>query len=400
MEKEKRELAKLMNKLKKIKGSGTELISVYVPSGYAISEMTAKLKDEYGQAANIKSKTTRKNVQSALEKIIRYLKIFKGTPKNGLVVFCGNISEVAGRPDIQLFSISPPEPLQIQTYRCDSEFLFDPLVAMEGKREKYGLVVIDGKEAAIGVLEGNIRKVLKTVQTFGPTKSHKGGSSAARYQRFIEEKRESYYKRVGDLMDNLLFTNGIDKVIIGGPGPVKENFINMKPFNYQFKILGVVDIGYADETGIELLSDKAIEIIAEEKTIKEKRIIERFMKEISKDGLATYGVKEVMNAIESRKAEIVLLSSEFSLKKIIAECKEKHTTEAYIEEEKMNEFEKEQKCKTCGGGLTIIEEIDLFDEIYDKAEKNGIDVEIISAETKEGSQFLAGFKGIGAILKY
>jgi len=82
------EIMKEIKRLKSIRGSGTELISVYIPAGFQISEEVARLREEYSQSSNIKSKTTRTNVLSAIEKIMQYLKLFKETPKNGLVVFC------------------------------------------------------------------------------------------------------------------------------------------------------------------------------------------------------------------------------------------------------------------------------------------------------------------------
>ena len=108
------ELRKKLKVLKGIRGSGTELVSVYITPGYQISDVTNKLKEEYGQAANIKSKSTRKNVQSALEKLMNYLKMFRVPPENGMAVFCGNISKDPGRPDVELFSLVPPEPLGTQ----------------------------------------------------------------------------------------------------------------------------------------------------------------------------------------------------------------------------------------------------------------------------------------------
>ncbi|MEM3369596.1 MAG: peptide chain release factor 1, partial [Candidatus Micrarchaeia archaeon] len=185
-DKKKRELMKLLNKLGKIRGSGTELISLYVPAGYPLTEVVNKLRSEHGQAGNIKSKTTRTNVQDAIDKIINYLKFFKKTPDKGLAIFCGNISKDPRKTDIQLFSIEPPLPIQVSIYRCDSEFILEPLAEQGKVKEKYGLVTIDGKEATIGVLEGNVTKILKRLTTTGPSKSTKGGSSAARYQRFVE----------------------------------------------------------------------------------------------------------------------------------------------------------------------------------------------------------------------
>jgi peptide chain release factor subunit 1 len=394
MEKAERELAKLISHLKGLHGSGTELISVYIPSGYSISDVSNKLRNEHGQAANIKSKTTRLNVQSALEKIIQYLKMFRETPPNGLAIFCGNISKIPGKIDIELFSISPPEPINVQIYRCDSSFLLEPLELLGGRKERYGLVAIDGTEATIAVLQGNVHKIVRYIPYLGPSKTHKGGSASLRYDRTMQEAKEAYYRKIGEEMDKTLFSSGITKVIVGGPGPVKEIFLKMKPFNYQFKILGVVDIGYSDEYGILELKEKSIDIIAEEKSIEEREIMNRFMKEVVKGGLATYGVKEVMDAIQIGKAEVVLLSEKLELKHAKMRCSQGHEYEIFREEGK------EYRCPQDGNILSVVEEKDLFDELYDMADEKGIDVKVISADTRDGAQFLAGFKGIGALLRY
>ena len=396
--KRERELNKLIAELRDIKGSGTELISIYIPDGYPLHEVTNKLNNEYSQAGNIKSKSTRKNVQGAIEKIINYLKIFKSTPKNGIAIFCGNISQDPSKTDIRLFSIVPPYPIQVQIYRCDSTFLLEPLEFLKGRKEKYGLIAISGDEATIGILEGNVAKVIKKIQSFGPKKTHKGGSSSARYQRFVEEKIEEFYKRVGDYMNEILLANGIKKIVIGGPGPAKEDFLKLKPFNYQFEVLGVVSIGYSDEYGIEVLKEKSFEIIGEKRTMYEKELVNKFLREVVKDGLAVYGIEETKKALEEGKVEILLLSENVSLKRVVFECENGHREEVFMEKDELNRIKK-VFCD-CGSEKKIIEEKDVFDEFFDLAESLGVKVEILSADTKEGAQFLGGFKGIGAILRF
>ncbi len=60
------EFKKMLEKLaEKEGGSGTELITLYIPPDKQIYDVTAQLRDEFGQCANIKSKQTRTNVQSA-----------------------------------------------------------------------------------------------------------------------------------------------------------------------------------------------------------------------------------------------------------------------------------------------------------------------------------------------
>ncbi|MFA5077479.1 MAG: peptide chain release factor 1, partial [Candidatus Micrarchaeia archaeon] len=57
-------------------------------------------------------------------------------------------------------------------------------------------------------------------------------------------------------------------------------------------------------------------------------------------------------------------------------------------------------CPKCGGRMQISEDEPLIEELTDLAKEKGIKVEIISQNTAEGAQFLQGFMGIGAFLRY
>ena len=98
----------MVKELDSYRGRHTELVSVYIPAGYSISDVINQLIQEKSTASNIKSKATRKNVLTALEKIIQHLRLFKQTPENGLVTFCGNVSEVEGKEDIKIWSFESP----------------------------------------------------------------------------------------------------------------------------------------------------------------------------------------------------------------------------------------------------------------------------------------------------
>ena len=98
-EKDRYELKKKLKELKSKRGRHTELITVYIADGYNMDKVSARLSDEQGTATNIKSASTRKNVTTALTKILQHLKLFKQTPKNGLAVFCGNVAEQEGQAE-------------------------------------------------------------------------------------------------------------------------------------------------------------------------------------------------------------------------------------------------------------------------------------------------------------
>jgi peptide subunit release factor 1 (eRF1)/transcriptional regulator with XRE-family HTH domain len=174
-EEEKLKLKKLIRELESIKGRHTELVSVYIPAGYNLIDVINQIFQEKGTASNIKSKTTRKNVLTALEKILQHLKLFRKTPDNGLVIFCGNVSPEEGKEDIRLWSYEPPVPISQKIYWCDQTFVLEPLKDLISEKEVYGLIVLDAKEATIGLLKGKRIEKLKSLESNVPSKSVKGG---------------------------------------------------------------------------------------------------------------------------------------------------------------------------------------------------------------------------------
>jgi len=78
------DLKRQLEELKKCRGKHTELISLYVPPSKQIFDVVSYLRNEYSQSQNIKSKTTMKNVLSAIESIMSRLKNFKQPPPMAL----------------------------------------------------------------------------------------------------------------------------------------------------------------------------------------------------------------------------------------------------------------------------------------------------------------------------
>ena len=388
---------KEIRKLKGVRGYGTELISVYIPAGFQLSEETAKLREEYSQSSNIKSKSVRTNVQSALDKIIQYLKLFRGTPENGIAIFAGNISDNPGRSEIELFSMEPPTPLKVNIYRCDSTFLLEPLEAMMSNKDVYVLVVMDGREATIASLKGHHIQVIKKLNSMVHAKVRKGGQSAGRYARGIEESIGEYHTRVAEVINSYCEQNAFAPkgVILGGPGPTKEGFAKANKLNYQVKLLGVYDTGYTDEFGLHELVEKASDLLKEQEAAQERTIIERFIKETAVNGLAVHGYANTKAAVESDQASKLIISEALQITKVTYKCTNDGTTIEAMEIGK----ERQQK-HNCGGKLEIVKEEDAIEELIEEADHNGTETVFVSEESSYGKQFMMGFGGIGALLRY
>lgn len=171
----KNKLKRFIRRLDVVRGRHTELVTVYIPAGYDMNKIINHLQQEQGTASNIKDKTTRQNVIDSLERMIRHLRLFKSTPPNGLAVFSGNVSTKEGRPDLQVFSLEPPEAMKTRMYRCDQTFITDPLKEMVDYKETYGLIVMDKREATIGILKGSAITVLFNMTSGVPGKTKAGG---------------------------------------------------------------------------------------------------------------------------------------------------------------------------------------------------------------------------------
>ncbi|MBN1275803.1 helix-turn-helix domain-containing protein [Candidatus Woesearchaeota archaeon] len=171
--KERHHLKQFIKDIEQYRGRGTELVSVYIPAGYDINAINTHIAQEQGTASNIKSKQTRDNVINALERMIQHLKLFPKTPPNGLAAFSGNVAEREGQQDYQVWSIEPPVPLNTRIYRCDKEFVTEPLRDLVEDKEVYGLVVMDRRDATIALLKG------KTIVPLTKTHSEVAGKTRA-----------------------------------------------------------------------------------------------------------------------------------------------------------------------------------------------------------------------------
>ena len=245
----------MLEKLEELEGRGTELVTVYIPPGKQIHDVMTDLRNEYGTAVNIKSKTTRKNVQDALTKAMERLKLFNKVPDTGLAIFAGNIaSDQLGVGDMQTFTLIPPEPIGIYYYRCEHRFMLEPLWEMLEHEDTYGILVIDAKDATIATLKGQRADIIKDMTSGVAGKTRAGGQSSRRYERLRQMHLQEYYNRVGDMMtDIFLNVPNLEGIIVGGPGPTKEEFLKGNYLHHEIeaKILTTVDTGYTGHEGVK-----------------------------------------------------------------------------------------------------------------------------------------------------
>ena len=406
-QRQKYDLRRQIEELKKCKGKHTELISLYVPPSKQIFDVTAYLRNEFSQSQNIKSKTTRKNVLSAIESIMSRLRHFKTPPENGVIFFVGHKSIGADQTQMVAFIIEPPMPITTFLYRCDSLFYTDPLEEMLTEKEIYGLLLVDRRECTIGMLRGQRVDLLKYMTSQVPGKHGRGGQSQRRFERLTEIAAHEWFVKCGEKASEIfLGEENLKGVLVGGSGPTKQYFVEENYLHYDVKdkIVEVFDTGYTDEYGLKELVNVASETLTNLKISQDKKVMKRFLKEITKreGSLAIYGEEQLRKALEMGVVDTLLISEElrkFRIKLVCPSCdySEERTVDAAV----LEDFSL-PVCKVCDSSaeMELAEKVDVIDELSDLAEKTSTKVFLISVSSEEGDALLRAFSGLGGILRY
>ncbi|KAF5091834.1 peptide chain release factor aRF-1 [Methanospirillum sp. J.3.6.1-F.2.7.3] len=405
------EFKKMLERLEAKEGSGTELISLYIPPDKQIYDVTAQLRDEFGQCSNIKSKQTRTNVQSAISSILSRLKYYSKPPENGIAVFCGTVNKHGDRQDLECDIVNPPEPLNLYLYRCSSRFELEPLREMLEEKYVYGLLVIDRREAYWGFLRGNRIDPIGGTTSTVPGKQRKGGQSSIRFERLRLIAINEFYKKVGERSSEIFinekdFFNRFKGLLIGGPSPTKEEFEegNFLHHEVQKRIIGLFDVAYTNESGLPELVEAAEDALKGQEVIEEKHLMDRFFKELVKDnGLAAYGEQSIRANLEIGAVDTLLLSDKLRKSRLSIRCDACGYTEEKTVQIKPGENPDDIElgsCPKCTSPLVLADSSDIVDELTYLADQSNSKVAIISDDFEEGSQLFTAFGGIAAILRY
>ncbi|HXY82916.1 MAG TPA: peptide chain release factor aRF-1 [Candidatus Saccharimonadales bacterium] len=403
-------LRRTLEMLAEKEGRGTELISLYVPPGRRIHEVMANLREEYGTASNIKSRTTRKNVQDAIDRVSQRLKLFREPPENGLVIFCGAIPRNgAGSERMETYVLVPPEPINVYFYRCDARFHTEPLQEMVRERSAYGVIVIDTSNAVLATVRGQRMEILQKFSSGVAGKHRAGGQSARRFERIREQSLNEYYHRVANhTTESLNEVEGLKGIIVGGPGPTKYDFVEGDYLNYMLKqkILATIDTSYVGEQGVDEVISKSQEILKGVRYFEEKQLVQKFLYEIGHEtGLGVYGETVVRKYLNAGIVDLLLVSEKINILHVYTKCKNCGATDdSLIPTANLVKFEQDllsTSCKKCNAAaLTVDESKDLVDELIEIADKQNTKVAVISTETNEGVMLKDSFGGIAAILRY
>ncbi len=404
-------IRKTLEELSQKSGRGTELITVYIPKGKQLHEIISALQQEQGTADNIKSDLTRTHVVDSLGKVVQRLKLYKKIPERGLVIFCGALPPEGGGPlgseIVKVWEIDPPKDLNQYLYRCDDHFHVDILKDMLKDDNLIGFLAIDAKDAGWGLLHGDKIEVLSQTGSGVAGKHRQGGQSAKRFQKLREMELNYFYNRVAvTTREFFIDIYPIKGLIISGPGPTKEDFINGNYLEYRLQdmIINTIDASYAGAEGIREAFAKSSEILGDFRMVEEKKLVEDLFREInSHSGKGSYGLQEIIEYLKNNVVKTLIITDDTNLHRIEGKCKRcQHIQEEIVERPQVIPKKTEytnNPCPSCKAMEVNVSEQDIVDYLELLAVKTGSQLEVISGSAEHG-KMLASLGKTGAILRY
>ena len=162
-------------------------------------------------------------------------------------------------------------------------------------------------------------------------------NSSTRFARLREEAAHEFYKRISEISNKtFLEMKNLNGLIIGGPGPTKEIFLDGAYLNNELKkkVLGTKDLSYTGEFGLNELVDKSKDLLEKEAITKEKKLLNDFFNTLGKESeRVALGKEKVEKAIEYGAVDTLFLSEDLE--------------DSFIEE-------MEKKVEAFGGKIEII----------------------------------------------
>ncbi|SCU88893.1 LAFA_0E15126g1_1 [Lachancea sp. 'fantastica'] len=395
---------KLIKSLEKARGNGTSMISLVIPPKGQISMIQRMLTDEYGTASNIKSRVNRLSVLGAITSTQQKLKLYTRVPPNGLVLYCGDIITEEGKEKKVTIDIEPYKPINTSLYLCDNKFHTDVLSELLEADDKFGFIVMDGQGSLFGLLSGNTRTVLHKFTVDLPKKHGRGGQSAVRFARLREEKRHNYVRKVAEVAVQNFITNdkpNVKGLILAGSADFKTDLAKSELFDQRLatRVVKIVDISYGGENGFNQAIEQSAEALANVKFIQEKKLITSYFDEISQDtGKFCYGIDDTLKALDLGAVETLIIFENLETIRYIFHDSEDNEIIRFAEPEQ--EDKSYSIDKATGLEMEVVEEQPLVEWLAENYKNYGANLEFVTDRSSEGAQFVTGFGGFGAMLRY
>jgi peptide subunit release factor 1 (eRF1) len=198
-----------------------------------------------------------------------------------------------------------PHPIDTRVTIGDSPEV-GPLVS-DGERERWCVVLVSSRDGRVFAGDEGGFEDLGNVYDDTHGQHRQGGWSHRRYQNSIDEDRKTHLKRVSDELLALLRQRPFDRLLIGGPEPLDDEFEAVLHPYLAERLAGRVSID-VDTANAASVLEAATPVFREHRTAHEREALERLRASLGRgDGRAVAGREDVADALVQRRVEILLL---------------------------------------------------------------------------------------------
>jgi len=400
-------IKKLIKNLEAARGNGTSMISLIIPPGDQISRVNKMLSDEYGTASNIKSRVNRLSVLSAITSTQQRLKLYNKCPPNGLVIYCGTVITEDGKERKVNIDFEPFRAINTSLYLCDNKFHTEDLNELLMDDEAFGFIVMDGNGSLYGTVQGSNKEVLHKFSVDLPKKHGRGGQSALRFARLRLEKRHNYVRKVAEMATQLFVPDGqrpnVQGLVLAGSADFKSELMRSDLFDPRLAKIDVkmVDVSYGGTSGFNQAIEMSADALANVKLMKEKKLLQRYMDEISQDtGKYCFMTDDTLKALDLGAVEDLIVWDNLDVQRYV--LRNQTTSEEKVLHLTADQEHDESHFRDPESGteLETIEKEPFVEWLANNYKNYGCNLEFVTDRSSEGTQFVKGFGGIGGILRW
>jgi peptide chain release factor subunit 1 len=365
------------------------------------------LSDEYGTASNIKSRVNRLSVLSAITSTQQRLKLYNKCPPNGLVIYCGTVITEDGKERKVNIDFEPFRPINTSLYLCDNKFHTEDLNDLLMDDEAFGFIVMDGNGCLYGTVQGNNREVLHKFSVDLPKKHGRGGQSALRFARLRLEKRHNYVRKVAELATQLFVPDGqkpnVQGLVLAGSADFKTELMRSDLFDPRLAkiVIKLVDVSYGGENGFNQAIESAADSLANVKLMKEKKLLQKYMDEISQDtGRFCFMVEDTLKSLEMGAVEDLIIWDNLDVNRYVLRNTQTGVEKIIHLNKQQEQEDSHFRDAESGVELETVDKEPLVEWFANNYKNFGCNLEFVTDRSSEGTQFVKGFGGIGGILRW
>lgn len=305
-------------------------------------------------------------------------------PAEGLCVFaCEMLDYVQGLA----LPVAPDKSAVRDTLRVGNAPYLRPLAELQDEYENFVVVVADNRSTRIIQVASARAETAGRVR--GDVKNHvrKGGWSQQRYERRRDKELKEYAEEIDGVLREAVQSGGFERIVLLGSEETLTELREVLSDEMRERIIGQAGTDQQDDDAT-LLAD-AYELFFEEERDEEQRLWDRIRAESLRDGLATTGPADVLDALKLGRVEEVLVTRDAKLGGTQCQSCENVT----VPPQSNGEAKQPDGCPICSADEIVA--IDLVDEIVRQAE--------LTSAAVEFSDALGGLSSVGdvaALLRY